>query len=276
MQGDVLYLALEDSQRRLQDRTTKLLPFSSEWPENLTLATKWRRADQGGLDDIREWVEDTRAAGRKVAFIAVDVLKMIRPTANRIKSAYEADYDALVGLRELAIDLEVAIIVTHHTRKAEAEDLIDKVSGTFGLAGAADTVIIIEWQSGNWIFDVRRRDVAADQLAAKFDKATFRWTILGNAAEVHGSAERNEQKEEGVPYASNAGRGSDRGARSARYGDQAKRHGYGARGSERHGDVRLQNRLPGRTRRRQRRRRYPGMATGLEAGKGDRDERHGR
>ena len=86
-------------------------------------------------------------------------------------------------MRELATDLGVAIIVTHHTRKAEAEDLIDKVSGTFGLAGAADTVIIIEWQSGNWIFDVRGRDVAADQLAAKFDKATFRWTVLGNAAE---------------------------------------------------------------------------------------------
>src|SRR6516165_4461609 len=62
-QGDVLYLALEDGPRRLQDRTAKLLTFLSEWPENLTLATKWRRADRGGLDDIREWVEDTRAAG---------------------------------------------------------------------------------------------------------------------------------------------------------------------------------------------------------------------
>jgi hypothetical protein len=87
----------------------------------------------------------------------------------------------------------VAIIVTHHTRKAEAEDLIDKISGTFGLAGAADTVIVIEWRSNNWIFDVRGRDVAADQLTAKFDKSTYRWTILGNAAE-HGEQTAKQEK----------------------------------------------------------------------------------
>jgi hypothetical protein len=36
----------------------------------------------------------------------------------------------------------VPIIIVHHTRKAEAEDLIDKVSGTFGLIGAGDTLIV--------------------------------------------------------------------------------------------------------------------------------------
>ena len=193
-QDAVLYLALEDGQRRMQDRHTKLLPFGSEWTGNLTLTNKWRRVDRGGLNDIREWVEETRAAGRKVAFIAVDVLTKIRPSTNKAKSAYEADYDALVGLCEIAIDLDVAIIVTHHTRKAEAEDLIDKVSGTFGLAGAADTIIVIEQRGNNWIFDVRGRDVAADQLAAKFDKSTYRWTILGHTAE-HSEQTPKQEKE---------------------------------------------------------------------------------
>ena len=136
----------------MQDRTATLLTFLAEWPESLTLTTKWRRIDQGGLDDMREWVEDTRAAGRKVAFIAIDVLGMVRPLnrgRNGQQSAYDRDYEAIAGLRELAADLDVAIIVTHHTRKAEAEDLIDKVSGTFGLSGAADTIIVIEQRSGN-------------------------------------------------------------------------------------------------------------------------------
>ena len=193
-QDAVLYLALEDGQRRMQDRHAKLLTFDNEWTGNLTIANKWRRVDQGGLNDIREWVEETRAAGRKVAFIAVDVLTKIRPSTNKAKSAYEADYDALVGLCEIAIDLDVAIIVTHHTRKAEAEDLIDKVSGTFGLAGAADTIIVIEQRGNNWIFDVRGRDVAADQLAAKFDKSTYRWTILGHTAE-HSEQTLKQEKE---------------------------------------------------------------------------------
>src|SRR5262245_41733016 len=43
-QGSVLYLALEDSKRRLQRRMTKLLPtFGATWPERLTLNTEWRR-----------------------------------------------------------------------------------------------------------------------------------------------------------------------------------------------------------------------------------------
>jgi hypothetical protein len=47
-------LALEDSKRRLQRRMTKLLPtFAGKWPEKLTIATKWRRLHEGGLDDIR-------------------------------------------------------------------------------------------------------------------------------------------------------------------------------------------------------------------------------
>jgi hypothetical protein len=192
VQGSVLYLALEDSMRRLQSRATKLLPtFSGEWPEHLTLATDWRRVDQGGLDDIRDWVETTRRDGRKIAFIAIDVLKRVRPATSRTKPAYDADYEAIIGLHKLAVELDIAIVMTHHTRKAEAEDLIDKVSGTFGLVGAADTIIVIERRGGGWVLDVRGRDVTADELAAEFSKTSCRWTILGPAAEVHRSAERN-------------------------------------------------------------------------------------
>jgi hypothetical protein len=54
--GDVLYLALEDNPRRLRRRITKLISFfGGEWPERLTLATEWRRLDQGGVDDIQSW-----------------------------------------------------------------------------------------------------------------------------------------------------------------------------------------------------------------------------
>ena len=56
-QGDVLYLALEDSQRRLKRRMSKLLNDDSLWPSRLTLQTSWRRASEGGLDDIKAWCE---------------------------------------------------------------------------------------------------------------------------------------------------------------------------------------------------------------------------
>jgi AAA domain len=190
-QGDVLYLALEDSHRRLQSRMTKLLPtFTGDWPSGLTLATQWRRTNEHGLDDIREWVRSRRASGRPIAFVAIDVLKMVRPLNQGKKPAYDVDYEAVAALRNLAIELNVPIIVLHHTRKAEADDLIDKVSGTFGLVGSADTIIVIEKRTNGWVFDVRGRDVSADELAVEFNKNTCRWTILGEARAVHRSAER--------------------------------------------------------------------------------------
>src|SRR5207244_2284516 len=49
-EGRVLYLALEDSRRRLQRRIDKLLsPFAAEWPVRLGVMTEWPRLNEGGL-----------------------------------------------------------------------------------------------------------------------------------------------------------------------------------------------------------------------------------
>ena len=78
-QGDVLYLALEDSKRRLQRRMTKLVPsFGANWSERLTLVTEWRRLHEGGLDDIRAWHSDTKSKGGKPILVAIDVLAKVR------------------------------------------------------------------------------------------------------------------------------------------------------------------------------------------------------
>lgn len=194
-QGDVLYLALEDSLQRLQSRTEKVLQGTvsgDEWPKGLTVATAWRRIDEGGMDDIREWVADVRAAGRNVASVAIDVLKCIRPPKKPGQQDYDADYEAIKMLHDLAVELNILILVVHHTRKAAADDLLDKVSGSFGLTGAADTILVIEKQGQNTVFDIRGRDVEANTLAVEFNKETCRWTILGNAEELRRSHTRSE------------------------------------------------------------------------------------
>ena len=56
-QGDVLYLALEEADRRLQRRITKLLPtFGDKWPERFQYVTIWPRADEGGIRGNRRVV----------------------------------------------------------------------------------------------------------------------------------------------------------------------------------------------------------------------------
>jgi len=186
-QGDVLYLALEDSRRRLQRRMTKLLPtFSGRWPKGLTLATKWRRVSEGGLDDIRAWHKSVS----KPILVVVDVLVKVRPIGKGGRSAYELDYEALAGLHNLAVELGIAVIVVHHTRKMAAEDIMDTVSGSFGLVGAADTIIVVERRSQGTVLDVRGRDIEAAELAIQFNKGTCRWALLGSAADVHRSDQR--------------------------------------------------------------------------------------
>src|SRR6516225_2387478 len=74
-QGNVLYLALEDSKHRLQRRMTKLLrTFGSAWPDKLLLKTEWRRLHEGGVDDIRAWYAHTRSMGGKPILVVIDVL----------------------------------------------------------------------------------------------------------------------------------------------------------------------------------------------------------
>jgi hypothetical protein len=184
-EGQVLYLALEDSQRRLKQRLQKLWPDGS-WPESLTLATEWRRADAGGLDDIASWCRSVT----KPILIVIDTLEKFRPVAKGNAPAYSTDYSAITGLHKLAHSLGIAVVVVHHVRKMEADDPFDTVSGTTGLTGAADTILILKRQSGNVTLHARGRDIEESETACTFNKVTCRWTLLGEAAEVHTSGQR--------------------------------------------------------------------------------------
>jgi hypothetical protein len=191
-QGDVLYLALEDSKRRLQRRMGKLLPtFNEKWPDKLTITTEWRHLHEGGLDDIRAWYEQTKTSRGKPIMVTIDVLAKVRkPSGN--KQLYEADYEAITGLTRLANELGIAIIVIHHTRKMAADDLMETVSGSFGVTGAVDTILVMAAKASGSVLDIRGRDVESAELAIQFSKDTCRWTILGTSAEIHVSDQRSK------------------------------------------------------------------------------------
>jgi AAA domain len=187
LQGDVLYLALEDSNRRLKGRMAKLLRGSEgRWPERLTLTTEWRRADEGGLADIENWCKSVSLP----VLIVIDTLEKFRPLQNGKTPAYSADYQAITGLQKIAGELGIAIVINHHVRKMEAEDPFDTVSGTLGLTGAADTILVLKRQSGAVTLHARGRDIEESETALQFDRGTCRWTILGAAADVHMSQEQ--------------------------------------------------------------------------------------
>jgi hypothetical protein len=185
-QGAVLYLALEDGHRRLQRRITKLLPsFNGSWPMPLEICTEWRRG-QGGLADIRDWI--TSATSPRL--IIIDTLAQFRPMASGKQTLYTEDYNAIVGLQKLASEFNIGIIIVHHDRKSEAEDVFDTASGSLGLTGAADTILMMKRLAGTVSLHVRGRDIEDKELALSFDKATCRWSVQGAAADVRRSSER--------------------------------------------------------------------------------------
>ena len=184
---DVLYLALEDNLRRLQSRMDRLLPVSAPWPDRLTFATTWPRANEGGLDQIRAWAKGAAAP----RLVIIDVLTAFRPPVTPKDNAYTADYNALKVVTELAAELGIAIVIVHHTRKARDQvDPFDRMSGTLGLAGAVDTVLILDRDGNGVTLYGRGRDIPEIETAMQFDKDRCRWSALGRAAEVHVSDER--------------------------------------------------------------------------------------
>ncbi len=144
------------------------------------------KADAGGLDDLTEWCDSVA----KPVLIVVDTLEKLRPAAKIHTPAYSTDYSAIAGLHKLAHARGIAIVVIHHVRKMDADDPFDMVSGTNGLTGAADTILVLRRQAGNVTLHARGRDIEEKETACRFDKNTCRWTLLGEAEAVHSSGER--------------------------------------------------------------------------------------
>src|SRR5262249_11233129 len=155
VQGDVLYLALEDGPRRLQRRMTRVLPtFGTAWSDRLEIATEWPRADEG-LEEIRTWTRGVQSP----RLVIIDTLAQFRRMSNNTTQIYADDYAAISGLQRLASDHNLAVIVVHHDRKSEADDVFDTVSGSLGLTGAADTILIMKRQAGAVTLHIRGRDI---------------------------------------------------------------------------------------------------------------------
>lgn len=184
-QGDVLYCALEDNKRRLQSRLTKLFGTQS-WPARLNFTCEMPRLAEGGLDFIKGWVEGAESP----RLVVIDTLAMVRMTNRRDQSTYDADYTAVKALRSLALSHGVAIVLVHHLRKAEADDPFDTISGTLGLTGAPDTIMVIKRDATGTTLHARGRDLIEIEQAIMFDPATCLWVILGSASEVRRSKER--------------------------------------------------------------------------------------
>jgi hypothetical protein len=187
VEGDVLYCALEDGKRRTKKRMETVCSFGG-WPKRLTF---WYRDDLPSVDlgaeqALREWI----ASVPNPTLIVIDTLKFVRPKKTPHEDAYAYDARTIDPFKRLADEFGIAIIVVHHTRKMGADDPLELVSGTNGLTGAADTILVLDRTSSGCTLYARGRDIEEVETAVRFDRDFLRWSVLGDPAEVRRSAER--------------------------------------------------------------------------------------
>ena len=128
-QGTTLYLCLEDSVLRIQNR---LFEITEDAPESVHFCTECAPIGQG----LEEQIETFSAEHSGTVLVIIDTLQMVRPIHD---ATYANDYRDLSLLKRLADRLGLAILLIHHLRKEKAEDVFHRISGTTAISGAVDS-----------------------------------------------------------------------------------------------------------------------------------------
>lgn len=128
-QGTTLYLCLEDSVLRIQNR---LFEVTEDAPDSVHFCTECAPIGQGLEEQIGSFVSEHPGT----VLIIIDTLQMIRPIHD---ATYANDYRDLSVLKRLADRLGLAVLLIHHLRKEKAEDVFHRISGTTAISGAVDS-----------------------------------------------------------------------------------------------------------------------------------------
>ena len=176
----VLYLALEDDYRRLQDRRFRM--FGVESTEHLHFATCAKQVGSGLEEQLEMFLRehpDTR-------LIIIDTLQKVRELGGEVYS-YAGDYEIVGKLKTFADKHGICLLLVHHTRKQPATDKFEMISGTTGLLGCADGAFLLQKERGttmNGTLDVVGRDQGEQKLHLVRDREHLYWNLDHVEAEV--------------------------------------------------------------------------------------------
>ena len=172
-QGAVLYMALEDDYPRLQGRLYRM--FGEDSAADLHLSIYAKQLNSGLEEQLKRFVrehQDTR-------LIIIDTLQKIRE-AGAEKYSYADDYKVITSLKRFADGTGVCLLLVHHTRKQQADDKFDMISGTNGLMGAADGAFLLQKErrtDNAATLDISGRDLQDQRLYLKRDEERLAWEL---------------------------------------------------------------------------------------------------
>lgn len=177
--GTVLYLALEDDFSRLQGRLYKM--FGIEEISNFHFATASKCIGDGLDYQLNKFIDDNG----NVSLIIIDTLQKVREIGNE-KFSYAKDYEIVTSLKKFADENNLCILLVHHTRKQDADDSFDTISGTNGLLGAADGAFVLEKikrTDNKAVLSVSGRDQQDQKLHLEFNRERCIWELTEEETE---------------------------------------------------------------------------------------------
>lgn len=169
---DVVYLALEDREWRVQQRMQDLTDTP---PDNLHFGFS---CGQLGAE-LESQIEDVLKEYPSTGLLFIDTLQMVRDNVSAKVNAYAQDYKDLSSLKNIADNHGICIFVVHHTRKErDGGNIFNDMTGSTGIMGVADTGMILrkdERFGDNATLCITGRDVEEKKL--KMQMRGVKWEI---------------------------------------------------------------------------------------------------
>ena len=169
---DVVYLALEDREWRVQQRMQDLTDTP---PDNLHFGFS---CGQLGAE-LESQIEDVLKDDPSTGLLFIDTLQMVRDNVSAKVNAYAQDYKDLSSLKKIADNHGICIFVVHHTRKErDGGNIFNDMTGSTGIMGVADTGMILRKEDrfgDNATLCITGRDVEEKKL--KMQMCGVKWEI---------------------------------------------------------------------------------------------------
>ena len=177
--SEVLYLALEDTERRIQSRLMRIC--GGETGE-IAFATEAEVLGRGFEEQVTNFLHDHPQA----KLVIVDTLIKVREMNSR-GSAYADDYATMTAFKRIAERYGITMLIVHHTRKQEAGDIMDMISGTTGIMGCADGAMVLERplrRVPKGSISMTGRDFQDAKISLTQDPETMCWEFVGYTDEM--------------------------------------------------------------------------------------------
>lgn len=183
--GSVLYMALEDNDRRIHERLDTLLEGEAVQGKLAFTYEVWK-----GKVSPFQGIENYIKCNKDTKLVIIDVLQKIRGSKSDNQTEYAHDYNELGALQRIAQKYGISILVITHDRKMrDNNDWINNICGGVGIPSAADTIMSLDVKSENdegkdAIMRVTGRDIPEKTLKIHFGNENCRWEYVGAIDDV--------------------------------------------------------------------------------------------